>query len=409
MRDGEHRGAAGELKDRRDELEGDRASLAGAAGRHCSRTREPARGAGWLECQEVGGGRRRGRDQGAGEHGASGGRGRQGRTCARPGRADEGARGAGGSGWSRRAGAACRAANHAVGGDRLDRPGDPVGDRLDQGGRRAAGSGRSGRRRAGTPSRGGGRLRRGAPACAVAATARRGCECGRRRPPGAASGAMDAGRMAESFVRQHDLARAIERLEEVVGEPDPDALAEELAGLWDTSCRHRKRPSTRRLRSDRCGNRRRKRPGCATTSSRRERRASRGFSANLLHHRRTPMMSTNPMTPGATDGRRPGALRTPGRRRRRRRLTSRPGNHDRPRPLDREERAHDLVAYGVAAPQVELLNVGEVSSAPANGVARGKTVLSVVNILEERTLKNEPNHVRDDAARRCGTRTPRSS
>jgi chromosome segregation ATPase len=50
---------------------------------------------------------------------------------------------------------------------------------------------------------------------------------------GAAKEAMDAGRTAESFVRQHDLARAIERLEEAVGEPDPDALADELAGLWD--------------------------------------------------------------------------------------------------------------------------------------------------------------------------------
>jgi hypothetical protein len=60
-----------------------------------------------------------------------------------------------------------------------------------------------------------------------------------------------------------------------------------------------------------------------------------------------------------------------------------------------------LSSYGVVGSQVELGNVGEIAAGGGgNGLTRGKTVLSVVNVLEERTLKNEPNHVRDDAALR---------
>jgi hypothetical protein len=60
-----------------------------------------------------------------------------------------------------------------------------------------------------------------------------------------------------------------------------------------------------------------------------------------------------------------------------------------------------LSSYGVVGSQVELGNVGELAAAGGNnGLARGKTVLSVVNLLEERTLKNEPNQVRDDVALR---------
>jgi Pvc16 N-terminal domain len=60
-----------------------------------------------------------------------------------------------------------------------------------------------------------------------------------------------------------------------------------------------------------------------------------------------------------------------------------------------------LSSYGVVGSQVELGNVGEISSAGGtNGPTRGKTVLSVVNVLEERTLKNEPNQIRDDVALR---------
>jgi hypothetical protein len=60
-----------------------------------------------------------------------------------------------------------------------------------------------------------------------------------------------------------------------------------------------------------------------------------------------------------------------------------------------------LGSYGVVGSQVELGNIGELAAAGGNnGLARGKTVLSVVNVLEERTLKNEPNQIRDDAALR---------
>ena len=58
-----------------------------------------------------------------------------------------------------------------------------------------------------------------------------------------------------------------------------------------------------------------------------------------------------------------------------------------------------LSSYGVVGSQVELGNVGELAAAGGNnGLARGKIVLSVVNVLEERTLKNEPNQIRDDVA-----------
>jgi len=59
-----------------------------------------------------------------------------------------------------------------------------------------------------------------------------------------------------------------------------------------------------------------------------------------------------------------------------------------------------LTSYGVAAPQVDLGNVGDLLAAAANGQARGRTVLSVVNMLTERTLENTPNYIRDDAALR---------
>jgi hypothetical protein len=59
-----------------------------------------------------------------------------------------------------------------------------------------------------------------------------------------------------------------------------------------------------------------------------------------------------------------------------------------------------LSSYGEVGSQVELGNVGEIAAGGTNGHPRGKTVLSVVNVLEERTLKNEPNSVRDDVALR---------
>jgi hypothetical protein len=67
----------------------------------------------------------------------------------------------------------------------------------------------------------------------------------------------------------------------------------------------------------------------------------------------------------------------------------------------RNELDRHLASYGVVGSQVELGNVGEIASAGGNnGQGRGKTVLSVVNLVEERTLKNEPSQIRDDVALR---------
>jgi hypothetical protein len=67
----------------------------------------------------------------------------------------------------------------------------------------------------------------------------------------------------------------------------------------------------------------------------------------------------------------------------------------------RNELDRHLTSYGAAPPQVELGNVGELVAGGANnGQARGRTMLSVVNLLEERTLDNLPNYTRDDAALR---------
>jgi len=64
----------------------------------------------------------------------------------------------------------------------------------------------------------------------------------------------------------------------------------------------------------------------------------------------------------------------------------------------RSELDRHLVSYGPAAPQAELGNVGEVLAGGNNGPARGRIVLSVVNMQAERTLENVPNYIRDDTA-----------
>jgi len=64
----------------------------------------------------------------------------------------------------------------------------------------------------------------------------------------------------------------------------------------------------------------------------------------------------------------------------------------------RNELDRHLVSYGPAAPQAELGNVGEVLAGGNNGPARGRIVLSVVNMQAERTLENVPNYIRDDTA-----------
>lgn len=66
-----------------------------------------------------------------------------------------------------------------------------------------------------------------------------------------------------------------------------------------------------------------------------------------------------------------------------------------------------LATFGGNSPHAELGNVGEVAaSTPGNGSARNKVLLSVVNIQEERTLKNVPTYVRDDAALRVRYENP---
>ena len=66
-----------------------------------------------------------------------------------------------------------------------------------------------------------------------------------------------------------------------------------------------------------------------------------------------------------------------------------------------------LATFGGTTPHAELGNVGEVASAtPGNGSARSRVLLSVVNIQEERTLKNGPTYVRDDAALRVRYENP---
>ena len=66
-----------------------------------------------------------------------------------------------------------------------------------------------------------------------------------------------------------------------------------------------------------------------------------------------------------------------------------------------------LATFGGTTPHAELGNVGEVAgTTPGNGSARNKVLLSVVNIQEERTLKNVPAYVRDDAALRVRYENP---
>lgn len=65
-----------------------------------------------------------------------------------------------------------------------------------------------------------------------------------------------------------------------------------------------------------------------------------------------------------------------------------------------------LATFGGTTPHAELGNVGEVAGTPGNGPARNKVLLSVVNIQEERTLKNGPTYVRDDAALRVRYENP---
>jgi hypothetical protein len=73
----------------------------------------------------------------------------------------------------------------------------------------------------------------------------------------------------------------------------------------------------------------------------------------------------------------------------------------------RNELERHLATYGGTGPHSELGNVAEVAAnGGGNGATRNKVVLSVVNIQEERTLKNTSAYVRDDAALRVRYENP---
>ena len=73
----------------------------------------------------------------------------------------------------------------------------------------------------------------------------------------------------------------------------------------------------------------------------------------------------------------------------------------------RNELDRHLATYGGNSPHCDLGNVADVATAqPANGNSREKVLLSVVNIQEERTLKNVSTYVRDDAALRVRYENP---
>jgi hypothetical protein len=73
----------------------------------------------------------------------------------------------------------------------------------------------------------------------------------------------------------------------------------------------------------------------------------------------------------------------------------------------RNELEAHLGTYGGVAPHSELGNVAEVTvAAGGNGQARSRVLLSMVNIQEERTLKNVAHYVRDDAGLRVRYENP---
>jgi hypothetical protein len=74
----------------------------------------------------------------------------------------------------------------------------------------------------------------------------------------------------------------------------------------------------------------------------------------------------------------------------------------------RNELEKHLATYGApGTPQVELGNLAEgFSNGTSGGVPRNKIIFSLVNIKEEKTLKNIPNHVRHDVTLRVTYEKP---
>jgi hypothetical protein len=73
----------------------------------------------------------------------------------------------------------------------------------------------------------------------------------------------------------------------------------------------------------------------------------------------------------------------------------------------RNELERHLATFGGNPPHADLGNIGEIAaSQSANGQSREKVLLSVVNIQEERTLKNVPAYVRDETTMRVRYENP---
>lgn len=72
----------------------------------------------------------------------------------------------------------------------------------------------------------------------------------------------------------------------------------------------------------------------------------------------------------------------------------------------RNELDGHLTTFGGNTPHAVLGNVAEAAAQTGNGQTREKVLISVVNIQEERTLKNVPTYVRDDAALRVRYQNP---
>jgi hypothetical protein len=73
----------------------------------------------------------------------------------------------------------------------------------------------------------------------------------------------------------------------------------------------------------------------------------------------------------------------------------------------RNELDRHLATFGGNSPHADLGNIAEVAAGQAaNGQSREKVLLSVINIQEERTLKNVPTYVRDDITMRVRYENP---
>jgi hypothetical protein len=71
-----------------------------------------------------------------------------------------------------------------------------------------------------------------------------------------------------------------------------------------------------------------------------------------------------------------------------------------------EKHLTDTYGAGAVSPQVRLGNVAEGVGSSNNGVPRDILDLSMVNIKEEKALKNVPNQIRNDAALRVVFENP---